>query len=854
MPPPEPGGAEVNSNRERDRIVLIGRDEDVSRLQAAITGGRLAPGALRLVRLEGPIGAGKTALLSRVLAEAPGRVLATRADRMFSSGPLAAARVLLESLLHESLARLVEGAGPAQLARACIQALGEEPVTIAVDDAQWLDPSSEEFFAAFLTAPARAPRVLVLAHRPHQEPAAVLRAARRAGASDEHLVVGALPETAIRTLAEGLPPHQARAVAASADGNPLFAHVLISAFQRHPEARDVSDVLDLARLGPGAGLAAAVADDIRSLPDSARTVLRGIAVLGRLDLPGLRAVTGLDPDPVRAALEVLQRHGLLAVTSTEALHPVIRAGVYQDIPRDWAVQAHRIAAAQPGLDPLERAEHLAFLREHASDDEVGELVTAARQALGAAPATARRWLEPASAHRRCPALELVLARAEMMCGDTARAIERLRSLATRSEHAGEARVLLAHGLRMSGKPDEASALLHDPGDENVDPALLMERVALASLVEEPVPEDLLVRLAAEGRRYTLAAAAFRTISLLVSGRVPLAREAFTGVLEGLHELPPEELRDVLDAAAAAVWSGYILDHTPAAIRLGTRALRTARHFGRTTLLANLGAALAFALIPAGRLEDADAAAEQAVEDAGRAGTADLIGMARTAQALSALWRRDESLMRLRLEQLREAPLPSVLWWRRTVLSSRARTAALVGEAEPYAFTPGPADGTAPLRYADAATISFLAGDPATGVRLAQEGLALADAGGLESQGALLRTTLGEALLRGGQDPATARSLLAQARESYEQLAMPYPARRAAAGQEEAERLVRDSAAGRLTPRELEVARLVAEGLSNQDIAERLVISRRTAEEHVSKVLRKLGASSRVAVARMLPQP
>lgn len=835
--------------------MLIGRDEDVSRLRAAITAGQPAPGTLRLVRLEGPIGAGKTALLSRVLAEAPGRVLATRADRMFSSGPLAAARILLESLLHESLARLVDEAGPAQLARACIRALGEEPVTIAVDDAQWLDPSSEEFFAAFLTAPARAPRVLILAHRPYQEPAAVLRAARRAGATDEHLVVDALPDAAIRTLAAGLPPHQARAVAASADGNPLFAHVLISAFQRHPGARDVSDVLDLARLGPGAGLAAAVADDIRSLPDSARTVLRGIAVLGRLDLPGLCAVTGLDPDPVRGALEVLQRHGLLAVTSTEALHPVIRAGVYQDIPRDWAVRAHRIAAAQPGLDPLERAEHLAFLREHANEEEVRELVTAARRALGAAPATARRWLEPASAHRRCPALELVLARAEMMCGDTARAVERLRPLVARSEHAGEARVLLAHGLRMSGNPDEASALLHHPGNEDGDPALLMELVALASLMEEPVPEDLLVRLAAaKGRRYTLAAAAFRTISLLVSGRAPLAREAFTEVLEGLHELPPEELRDVLDAAAAAVWSGYILDHTPAAIRLGTRALRTARHYGRTTLLANLGTALAFALIPAGRLEDADAAAEQAVEDAGRAGTADLIGMARTAQALSALWRRDESLMRLRLEQLREAPLPSVLWWRRTVLSSRARTAALLGEAEPYVFTPGPPDGTAPLRYADAATIAFLSGDPATGVRLAQEGLALADAGGLESQGALLRTTLGEALLRGGQDPAAARSLLAQARESYEQLAMPYPARRAAAGQEEAERVVRDSAAGRLTPRELEVARLVAEGLSNQDIAERLVISRRTAEEHVSKVLRKLGASSRVAVARMLPQP
>jgi predicted ATPase/DNA-binding CsgD family transcriptional regulator len=59
----------------------------------------------------------------------------------------------------------------------------------------------------------------------------------------------------------------------------------------------------------------------------------------------------------------------------------------------------------------------------------------------------------------------------------------------------------------------------------------------------------------------------------------------------------------------------------------------------------------------------------------------------------------------------------------------------------------------------------------------------------------------------------------------------------------------DESPGELTRREREIAALVAQGKSNREIANELVLSRRTVEKHVANILSKLGFTSRAQIVR-----
>jgi DNA-binding NarL/FixJ family response regulator len=53
----------------------------------------------------------------------------------------------------------------------------------------------------------------------------------------------------------------------------------------------------------------------------------------------------------------------------------------------------------------------------------------------------------------------------------------------------------------------------------------------------------------------------------------------------------------------------------------------------------------------------------------------------------------------------------------------------------------------------------------------------------------------------------------------------------------------------LTPREIEVLRLIADGLSNTEIAEKLVLSNATVKTHINRIFYKTGARDRAQAVR-----
>jgi DNA-binding NarL/FixJ family response regulator len=114
------------------------------------------------------------------------------------------------------------------------------------------------------------------------------------------------------------------------------------------------------------------------------------------------------------------------------------------------------------------------------------------------------------------------------------------------------------------------------------------------------------------------------------------------------------------------------------------------------------------------------------------------------------------------------------------------------------------------------------------LRAGASGFMLKDATAERLFDAVRVVAAGEALLA----PGVTRRLISEfARLQPQAVAGP-----AAAG--------RPGALTALTPRETEVLRLVAEGLSNTEIAGRLVVTEETVKTHVSRILSKLGLRDR----------
>jgi DNA-binding NarL/FixJ family response regulator len=110
-----------------------------------------------------------------------------------------------------------------------------------------------------------------------------------------------------------------------------------------------------------------------------------------------------------------------------------------------------------------------------------------------------------------------------------------------------------------------------------------------------------------------------------------------------------------------------------------------------------------------------------------------------------------------------------------------------------------------------------------------------------------RLRLAEAFAAHG-DRAEARLRAAEAEQTADRLGLRLLRRWAEESATRSGLATAQATANGLTAREVEVLRLVADGLSNRQIGERLVISAKTASVHVSNILAKLAVSSRSEAA------
>jgi len=160
-----------------------------------------------------------------------------------------------------------------------------------------------------------------------------------------------------------------------------------------------------------------------------------------------------------------------------------------------------------------------------------------------------------------------------------------------------------------------------------------------------------------------------------------------------------------------------------------------------------------------------------------------------------------------------------------------------------------------------AAVALDAGDAAEATRLALSAADISDAVRAPVEAAHARTLAGRALAQAGDRE--------RAREILERAATELQERGAIRHRDAAERELRrighrihrrsqptaaeGTGVAALTKRELEIARRIVDRLTNRQIAEELFLSPKTVETHVRNIFGKLGADSRVEVARMVEQ-
>jgi DNA-binding CsgD family transcriptional regulator len=299
------------------------------------------------------------------------------------------------------------------------------------------------------------------------------------------------------------------------------------------------------------------------------------------------------------------------------------------------------------------------------------------------------------------------------------------------------------------------------------------------------------------------------------------------------------------------------------------AIEAARLSGHPPALAWALFCRAFVAVPAGDLKTAIAAAQESLELAGEANQ-DVIA-ARAASVLAvALLDAGQSdgaaaVLSGPLGTEQFDAIPGV--WRAYLLEQMTRCWLALGRHEEAQAAAARAQASAAavgLRSATAmatratAAVALADGDAATAAQQALRAADAADAVGMPVEAALARTITGRALAELGDKDRAVRELELAAAALDRCGAVRYRDAAQRALRQLGQHIHRrarpgDSGSGvsALTGRELEIAELIVDRKTNGEIARELFLSKKTVETHIRNMFRKLGANSRVDIARAM---